>query len=176
MKKLISAEDIQVRIAELAREIERDYHGEPVTLLGVLTGCLIFVADLVRELRLRTRIGFIQASSYRGATTPGRLEILPTMLPDVRGRHVLLVDDILDTGQTLTQVVEHVRRLEPLSLRVTVLLRKRGRQIVPFEPNYVGFEIPDAFVVGYGLDYNDDYRQLPHVAVYDESDASAASR
>ena len=86
-------------------------------------------------------------------------------MPDVRGRHVLLLDDILDTGQTLTHLVRHIHGLGPASLRVGVLLRKRGRQQVPFEPDYCGFDIPDAFVVGYGLDYNDEYRHLPHIAV-----------
>jgi hypoxanthine phosphoribosyltransferase len=166
MRILITAEEIRERVAGLARQISADYAGQSLTLLGVLTGSLIFLADLVRQLQLPTRIGFIQASSYRGAaTTPGKLEVMPGLLPDIRGRHVLLMDDILDTGQTLTQLVEHVRRMEPLSLRVAVLLRKRGRQVFSLEPDYCGFEIPDEFVVGYGLDYNDEYRQLPHVAV-----------
>jgi len=166
MRVLISAEQIQVRLRELSADIARDYEGEQVTILGILTGCLMFVADLVRQLPIRTRIGFIQASSYRGtATTPGELELLPSLLPDVRGRHVLLVDDILDTGRTLTKVLDHVRRLEPKSIRVAVLLRKRGRQEEPCEPDYTGFEIPDVFVVGYGLDYDDEYRQLPYVGV-----------
>lgn len=169
MRVLITAEQIQQRLSELAADVARDYNGEPVTLLGVLTGCVMLVADLVRQLPMRTRIGFIQASSYRGtATSPGQLEILPGQLPDVRGRHVLLVDDILDTGHTLTKVLEHVTRLEPKSVRVAVLLRKRGRQQVPCEPDYTGFEIPDVFVVGYGLDYDDEYRQLPYVGVLEE--------
>jgi hypoxanthine phosphoribosyltransferase len=126
----------------------------------------MFMADLVRQLGLPSRIGFIQASSYRGATTtPGHLTIVPGLVPDVSNRHVLLLDDILDTGHTLTKVIQHVRSLQPASLRVAVLLRKRGRQQVPLEPDYCGFEIPDRFVVGYGLDYNDEYRQLPYVAV-----------
>jgi hypoxanthine phosphoribosyltransferase len=142
-----------------------------VTLLGVLTGCLMVVADLVRQLPLRTRIGFIQASSYRGtATSPAQLEILPSLLPDVRGRDVLLVDDILDTGHTLTQVLEHVKRLEPKSVRVAVLLRKLGRQQVPCQPDYIGFEIPNVFVVGYGLDFDDEHRQLPFVGVLEQTE------
>lgn len=166
MKVLITPEQIRQRNQELAAQIASDYQGEPITLLGVLTGCLMFVADLVRELPLRTRIAFIQASSYRGATTTaGKLEVQSWPLPDVRGQHVLLVDDILDTGNTLGQVVERVRTLQPRSLKVAVLLRKRGRQVVPCEPDYCGFEIPDVFVIGYGLDYNDDYRHLPYVGV-----------
>jgi hypoxanthine phosphoribosyltransferase len=166
MEILIPAERIQTRIEELAREIAADYHGQPVTIIGVLTGSLMFVADLVRHLNLALRIGWIQASSYRGAvTTPGALHIEPELVPDVRGRHVLLLDDILDTGQTLGHLVEHFKNLEPISMRVGVLLRKQGRQKVPVELDYCGFEIPDAFVVGYGLDYNDEFRHLPYVAI-----------
>lgn len=166
MQVLLSADRIQRRIGELALQIAGDYEGQPVTIIGVLTGSLMFLADLVRHLDLPLRIGFIQASSYRGATTtPGRLKIGPELLPDVRGRRVLLLDDILDTGQTLANLLQHFRTLETLSVRVGVLLRKIGRQTVPLEPDYCGFEIPDAFVVGYGLDYNDEYRHLPYVAV-----------
>jgi hypoxanthine phosphoribosyltransferase len=169
MEILISAQQIQDRVAEIARQIESDYAGRPVTIIGVLTGSLMFLADLVRHLRLPLRIGFIQATSYRGATTsPGDLRIVPDLTPDLRGRHVLLLDDILDTGQTLTYLDKHFRGLEPASLHVAVLLRKVGRQTLPYEPDYCGFEIPDAFVVGYGLDYNDEYRHLPYIGVLPE--------
>ncbi len=166
MEILIPAERIQQRVAELSRQIAVDYHDRPVTIVGVLTGCLMFLADLVRHLDLQLRIGLIQASSYRGATTtPGELHVQPELLPDVRGRHVLLLDDILDTGQTLAHLVEHLCGLGAASVRVGVLLRKIGRQQVQIEPDYRGFDIPDAFVVGYGLDYNDEYRHLPYIAV-----------
>ena len=166
MDILIPAERIQTRVNELARQITHDYHDRPITIVGVLTGSLIFLADLVRHLNLPLRIGLIQASSYRGAATaPGKLQIQPELIPDVRGRHVLLLDDILDTGQTLAYLSDHLHNLGAASLRVAVLLRKCGRQQVPLEPDYCGFEIPDAFVVGYGLDYNDEYRHLPYVAV-----------
>lgn len=165
MKILLTAEQIQERIGQLAHDIAADFRDRPVTIVGVLTGSLMFLADLVRRLDLPLRIGFIQASSYRGAaTTPGRLHIAPEILPDLRGRHVLLLDDILDTGQTLSHLVRHLNTLEVASLRTAVLLRKLGRQQVTFEPDYVGFDIPDRFVVGYGLDYNDEYRHLPYIA------------
>jgi hypoxanthine phosphoribosyltransferase len=166
MEILIPADRIQQRVAELAQQIARDYANRPVTIVGVLTGSLMFLADLVRHLDLPLRIGLIQASSYRGeATTPGELHIQPELVPDVRGRHILLLDDILDTGQTIASLARHIRELGCQSLRTAVLLRKIGRQKVPFEPDYCGFEIPDAFVVGYGLDYNDEYRHLPYLAV-----------
>jgi hypoxanthine phosphoribosyltransferase len=168
MKILIPAEQIQQRVAELAERIARDYQGRPLTIVGVLTGSLIFLADLVRHLDLHLRIGLIQASSYRGpTTTAGELTVSPELLPEVRGRHVLLLDDILDTGKTLRHLVDHLHRLEVASLRTAVLLRKQGRQLVPCEPDYIGFEIPDAFVVGYGLDHNDEHRHLPYIAVFE---------
>jgi hypoxanthine phosphoribosyltransferase len=166
MEILLPAERIQARLDELARSIAAEYAGRPLTIVGVLTGCLMFLADLVRRLDLPLRIALIQASSYRGSTTvAGELVIDPSLLPDIRGRHVLLLDDILDTGQTLARLVEHLKELGPASVHTAVLLRKVGRQMVPFEPDYCGFEIPDVFVVGYGLDYNDDYRHLPYVGV-----------
>jgi hypoxanthine phosphoribosyltransferase len=166
MKVLLSADDIQRRVAEMARQIADDYRGQPVTIVGVLTGCLMFLADLVRHLDLPLRIALLQASSYRGeTTTPGELHIGPELLPDLRGRHVLLLDDILDTGQTLVHLRQHLHNLGVASLRIGVLLRKEGRQQVPIDVDYRGFDIPDAFVVGYGLDYNDEYRHLPYIAI-----------
>jgi hypoxanthine phosphoribosyltransferase len=166
MEILIPEDRIQTRVTELAAQIAADYAGKRPTIVGVLTGSLMFLADLVRHLDLPLRIGFIQASSYRGAaTSPGELHVEANLLPDVKGHHVLLLDDILDTGQTLSYLVGHINGVGAESVRVAVLLRKRGRQRVPFEPDYCGFEIPDAFVVGYGLDYNDEYRNLPFVGV-----------
>lgn len=163
---LIPADRIQHRIDEMARAITADYGHDPLTLVGVLTGSLLFVADLMRRLDRPLRIALIQASSYRGeATRPGELHVQAELLPDLSDRHVLILDDILDTGHTLAYLVEHMKTLEPASLRVAVLLRKQGRQEEHLEPDYCGFEIPDAFVVGYGLDYNDEYRNLPFIGV-----------
>jgi hypoxanthine phosphoribosyltransferase len=175
MEILISADRLQQRVSELARQIAADYRGRPVTIVGVLTGSLIFLADLVRHLDLPLRIGLVQASSYRGAVTnPGDLHLHPELIPDVRGREVILLDDILDTGQTLHSLVNHLQGLEAASLRTAVLLRKEGRQRVPLDPDYWGFQIPDVFVVGYGLDYNDEYRHLPYVAVLPSSSGPTA--
>jgi hypoxanthine phosphoribosyltransferase len=167
MEILLPAEHICSRVAELAAAVAADYRGrQPFTVIGVLTGSLMFLADLVRQLDVPHRIGFIQASSYRGdSTAPGDLRIGPELFPDIRGRHVLLLDDILDTGQTLARLADHLTGLGPASVRACVLLRKRGRQRVAFEPDYCGFDIPDAFVVGYGLDFNDEYRHLPYIGV-----------
>lgn len=168
MKILITSEQIQQRVADLAMRIAGDYGEQPLTIVGVLTGSLMFLADLVRRLEIPVRLGLIQASSYRGtATEPGRLEIGPELLPDLRSRHVLLLDDILDTGRTLNHLVQRIRQLDPASLKIAVLLRKRGRQHMPINPDYCGFEIPDCFAVGYGLDFNDQYRNLPFVGTMD---------
>jgi hypoxanthine phosphoribosyltransferase len=166
MHVLISAEQIHQRISELAEQIGPLYRGRPLTIVGVLTGSLMFLSDLVRRLDVPLRISFVQASSYRGtATRPGALQISREILADVRGRHVLLLDDILDTGQTLRHLVAHLSEQGPASVKVAVLLRKLGRQAHAVQADFVGFDIPDEFVVGYGLDYNDEYRHLPHVAV-----------
>lgn len=175
MQVLLTPDQIQKRIEEMAHEIAVDFGNEPITLIGILNGSLMFMADLLRELKMPTRIGFLRASSYRGTTTrPGTLDILPGLVPDVAGRHVILLDDILDTARTLSGVVEFLQSLSPASLKVGVLLRKRGRQEVPFEPDYTGFEIPDLFVIGYGLDFNDDYRQLSCIGVLDEANIDQA--
>ena len=167
MEVLIPADRIDVRVGEMAAEIARAYDGKPVTVVGVLTGCLIFTADLIRRIDLPLRVAFVTASSYRGATlVAGLLEIRDELLPDIAGKHILLLDDILDTGKTLTRVVAHLIDRAAASVKVGVLLRKSGRQEVPFEPDFVGFTIPDKFVVGYGLDFNDEYRHLPYIGVF----------
>lgn len=171
MKVLIPAEAIQRRVDELGREIAAAYpNHQPVTIVGVLTGCLVFLADLIRRLDMPLRISLIQASSYRGETTQaGELLLGAEMLPDLTGRDVLLIDDILDTGRTISKIAERLKALGSRSVRAAVLLRKRGRQEVPFEPDFCGFEIPNEFVVGYGLDYNDEYRHLPFIGIFNST-------
>jgi hypoxanthine phosphoribosyltransferase len=167
---LLSEDQIQSRIKELGRQIEADYQAKHLTIVAVLTGSLIVLADLIRQIHLPLRVSLLQASSYKGATTSaGALIINESFAPDVTGRDVLLLDDILDTGHTLATLVHRMSDRGALSVRTAVLLRKLGRQEVRLEPDYCGFTIPDAFVVGYGLDYNDDYRHLPYVAVLDEA-------
>ena len=171
MEVLIPADRIRARVNEMAADIVRAYDGRPVTVVGVLTGCLIFTADLMRCIDLPLRVAFITASSYRGETfVAGRLEIRDELLPDIAGRHILLLDDILDTGKTLARVVAHLIDKGAASVKVAVLLRKMGRQEVPFEPDFVGFTIPDKFVVGYGLDFNDEYRHLPYIGVLQDGE------
>lgn len=175
MTPLISEEQLKDGVAQLARQIAADYKGRPLTVLGVLTGSIIFLSDLVRQLNLPLRVGLIQASSYRGATTlPGALQVQPANPAQVAGRDVLLLDDIFDTGQTLAGLLETIGALDPRSVRAAVLLWKEGRQRVSVTPDYHCFRIPDVFVVGYGLDYNDDHRHLPYVAALDPEDIDGA--
>ena len=167
MDVLLSEAQIQQRVRQLGREIEADYQGKPLTIVAVLTGSLILLADLIRQIQMPLRVALLQASSYRGTTTSAApLVVNEAFSPEVDGRDVLLLDDILDTGQTLATLVRHMSDRGARSVRTAVLLRKVGRQQFPLEPEYCGFTIPDAFVVGYGLDYNDDYRHLPYVAVF----------
>lgn len=175
MKPLLSEHDIRVGVERLADEVSRHYAGRSLTVLGVLTGSLVLVADLIRRLDLPLRVGVIQTRSYRGSDThPGRLEINDTMLLDIKGRDVLLVDDIFDTGRTLAALIEQIKTFGPRSVRSAVLLVKLGRQEVStVRPDHVVFEIPNAFVVGYGLDYQDAFRHLPYVAMLEEEDLAA---
>ncbi|HVX15321.1 MAG TPA: hypoxanthine phosphoribosyltransferase [Pirellulales bacterium] len=169
MKILLSEDEVRSGVARLAAGISQRYGDGPLTIIGVLTGSVVLLADLIRLLRMPLRVGVVQCRSYRGsATTPGELAVNADLLPEVRGHRVLLVDDIFDTGQTLEQLLVLFDGLAPSSLGSAVLLRKRGRQRVAIEPDYVGFEIPDEFVVGYGLDYQDAYRNLPYVAALEE--------
>jgi hypoxanthine phosphoribosyltransferase len=169
VKTLLTAEQLHQGVDRLGKEINTFYHDQPLTIVGVLTGSIVLLADLIRRLTMPLRVGLVQASSYRGtAIDPGQLTMNFDLLPDVKGRHVLLVDDIFDTGKTLVGLVDELQKHQPASVRCAVLLRKKERQAVMKEPEYVGFEIPNAFVVGYGLDYQDAYRNLPHLAVLEE--------
>ncbi|HMC12115.1 MAG TPA: hypoxanthine phosphoribosyltransferase [Pirellulaceae bacterium] len=169
MHVLLSAEQIQSSIDRLAAEIREREAGRPLTVIAVMTGSIIFLADLIRKLDMPLRVGVIQARSYLG-TERGSLSVNADMLPDVAGRDVLVVDDIFDTGHTLLEVLSFLDDLGPRSIRTAVLVLKQGKQQVALRPDYVGFEIPDVFVVGYGLDYNDAYRNLPYLAALEPQD------
>jgi hypoxanthine phosphoribosyltransferase len=171
VKILLTEEQIRQGVGHMAQNVARIYVGKPLSIIGVLTGSIMIVADLVRRLDMPVRIGFLRASSYRGtATSPGELIVNDDLLPDIRGRDVLIVDDIFDTGHTLRAISTRLGSMGANSVRSLVLLRKHGRKEVEMEPDHVVFDIPDAFVVGYGLDYEDAYRHLPHVAVLEEDD------
>ncbi|MCH5372421.1 MAG: hypoxanthine phosphoribosyltransferase [Planctomycetes bacterium] len=170
MKTLLSEVELRQGVDRLSRQIIVDWGQRPMTIVGVLTGCVVFLADLIRRLDVPLRVDLIQASSYRGATTRSDLIIHAGLQPEIGGRDVLLVDDIFDTGHTLVKVVAELRRHGPASLRTAVLLYKEGRREVDFEPDFVAFRIPNQFVVGYGLDYRDEYRNLPYLAILEPDD------
>lgn len=176
MKILLTETQLLEGVSRMANEVAAAYQGRALTIVGVLTGSVVLLSDLIRQLDLPLRVGVVQASSYRGATTTrSGLVINADMMPDIANRDVLLVDDIFDTGHTLLEVLERMKQLGAKSVRSLVLLRKEGRQEVDLTPDFIGFDIPDAFVVGYGLDYNDAYRNLPYVAALEQEDLEQAS-
>jgi len=170
MRTLLNESQVTSGVAQLAREITAQYDATPLTLVGVLTGSLVLVADLIRQLNMPLRVGVMQASSYHGGVSRGKLSINLDALIDIADRHVLIVDDIFDTGHTLKEVVASLTERGPKSLRSAVLLSKEGRSEVDITPDFAAFHIPDEFVVGYGLDYQDEYRNLPYIAVLENSD------
>lgn len=169
---LISQERIATRVRELAEQIMADHSGSAgeITLVPILTGAMVFCADLMRHMSVRMRIGLLTVSSYPGASlrTQGS-NLLSQQLGDVRGRHVLLIDDILDSGGTLKLVLPVLRSMEPASVKTCVLVRKDRPMAREVHVDYLGFEIPDEFIVGYGLDYDDYYRNLPDIVTLRKS-------
>ena len=162
---LITEDEIARRIRAMSRDIARDFRGRDMVVVSLLTGTVVFLGDLIRNLSLPLRLDFIGVSSYGAGTESGDMVFTKELHLDVRGRDVLLVDDILDTGKTLYRVRNKLRALKPRRIRTCVLLNKVARRVEPVEADYVGFEIPDFFVVGYGLDFAERYRNLPFVGV-----------
>ena len=162
---LLTEAQIARRVRALAREIERDFRGRELVIVALLNGTVVFLADLIRQLRLPLRLDFIGVSSYGSGTESGKLTFTKKLCLDVRGRDVLLVDDMLDTGQTLSRVLPKLRAAKPRRIKVCVLLDKPARRVRKLRADYVGFAIPDGFVVGYGLDFAERYRNLPFIGV-----------
>jgi hypoxanthine phosphoribosyltransferase len=165
MKTLLTETQLREGLRQLADKIHAEYQGKPLTIVGVLIGSIILLADLIRLLNMPIRVELVQARSYRNGTRPGPLVLNTDLLSNgIRDRDVLLVDDIFDTGHTLYELIPQIDELGPASLRSAVLLLKQGQSEVDMKPDFVGFEVPNAFVVGYGLDYRDLYRNLPYIA------------
>jgi hypoxanthine phosphoribosyltransferase len=162
---LITDKQIAARIRTLAREIERDFRGREMVVVALLNGTVMFLGDLIRHFSLPLRLDFIGVSSYGAGTESGNLVFTKELRLDVRGRDVLLVDDILDTGTTLHRVLAKLCALNPRRIKTCVLLDKKERRVEKIQADYVGFDIPNVFVVGYGLDYAERYRNLPFVGV-----------
>ena len=173
MRTLLSEAELNDGVQKLASEIDNHYGSRPLTVIAIMTGSLVLFADLIRRLSMPQRVGVVQASSYRGGTTSGQLHVDDAMMIDVKGRDVLLVDDIFDTGKTLDRVSGMMLDHGASSVQTAVLLHKVTQHSVDMRPDFVAFEIPDEFVVGYGLDYLDMYRNLPYLAVLSAAEIEA---
>jgi len=168
LRLLLSEKEIQERVAALGEEISRRYAGREILAVAVLKGAAVFLADLVRKITVPASYDFMAVSSYgSSAVSSGKVRVLKDLDASIEGRHVLLVEDVVDTGITLSSLVQNLKARRPATLEVCALLDKPSRRVVPVEIHYLGFSIPNEFVVGYGLDYNERYRNLPYIAVLD---------
>lgn len=173
MRVLLDETELTAGVDGLAERIDAFYAGRPITVIAVMTGSLVLFADLIRRLSMPQRVGVVRASSYRGGMSSGTLTIDAEMMIDVTDRDVLLVDDIFDTGRTLARLTAMLEELGATSIRTAVLLHKQRPHFVELRPDFIAFEIPDEFVVGYGLDYLDMYRNLPYLAVLEPAEIAA---
>jgi hypoxanthine phosphoribosyltransferase len=175
-KVLISEAEIAKRVAELGEIITEQYHGKPLVVLAVLKGSFVFAADLLRAIDTPLAVEFVGLRSYLGGSTStsGVVEITHDVKYPLGGHHVLVVEDIVDTGLTLDYLIKNLATRNPLSVKIAALLHKPSRTLKPIPIDYLGFEIPDEFVIGYGLDYDGRYRNLPHIAVLQPNDEQLA--
>lgn len=157
--------ELEVRVGVLGAAIARDYAGKDLVLVGVLKGAFVFLGDLMRKIDLPLAVDFLRVESYEKTTSSGAVRIMTDLTQPIEGKDVLIVEDIIDTGRTMQFLLEHLRAKKPASLKVCSLLFKPGRNIIPVIIDYLGFEIPDVFVVGYGMDFKGKYRNLPYVGV-----------
>lgn len=168
-KTLYSREDIDIRIKELGAIISENYKDKDLLVVSLLRGSFIFAADLIRELSIPVEIDFMTTASYgHSEITTGNVEILTDVRTNIKGRDVLIVDDIMDSGFTIQKVKDRIEEEDPNSVKVCVMLDKPTRRKVDLQPNFVGFSIPDVFIVGYGLNYGDHYRNIPYIFTYDD--------
>lgn len=164
---LISEEQLRTRIAQLGEELSRDYAGKNPVIVGVLKGVVVFYADMIRQIKVPCEMDFMALSSYCGTDSTGNVTVKKDIDTDIKGRHVLILEDIFDTGTSLDFTYKHLMAREPASLKVCTLLDKpeRRKKEITLQADYVGFTIPNVFVLGYGLDYNEHYRNLPYVGI-----------
>lgn len=174
VRVLLTEEQVRLGMTRMANEISARYRKQPLTIIGIMTGSIVLLADLIRILEMPLRVGVIQTSSYREGTKRGKLTINASMMLDIRDRDVLLIDDIFDTGHTMKEVLQLINEMGPKSLHSAVLLNKTGRRQVDVVPDFVTFDIPDEFVVGYGLDFCDEYRNLPYIGILENAQHAVA--
>jgi len=167
-KLLITQKKINEAIAKLAAEIRQDYQGKQPVLIGILKGSFVFMADLIRELGLQVEVDFVKLSSYgSGTRTSGRVKVIQGLKSSIKGRDVLVVEDIVDTGLTVSFLMNNLQKKKPASLKLCVLVDKPSQHKVPVTIDYLGFTVPDKFVVGYGIDWNEKFRQLRDICIID---------
>ena len=164
-KVLISEAEIETAVTRIARQISEEYRDKDPIFVGVLKGCFIFMADLMRHVEVPCAMDFMAVSSYSGTSSTGAVKINKDLSQDIEGRHVIIVEDILDSGMTLSYLKQYLLGRRPASIRIATLLDKPSRRKADVTADYSCFEVPDAFVVGYGLDYNERYRNLPYIGV-----------
>ncbi|MEW9096704.1 MAG: hypoxanthine phosphoribosyltransferase [Clostridiaceae bacterium] len=166
---LFDEEQIRSKIREIGKQISKDYIGKDLLLIGVLKGSVPFMADLIKEIEIPCSIDFMAVSSYgNSSTTSGVVRILKDLDFEIEGKHVLIIEDIIDTGTTLRYLVDYLKGRQPASIEIASLLNKPERRMVEINAKYMGFEVPDYFLVGYGLDYSEKYRNLPYVGILKE--------
>lgn len=167
LKVLISEEELHKRIKELAKQIYEDYKGDELTFICILKGSIFFTVDLSKEMPCDINFEFIRVSSYHGQNSTGIIEMKVELQGDIKGKDVIIIEDIIDTGRTLSYLMEYLRSKGPKSLKICSLLDKKERRVCKMDADYVGFDIPDKFVLGYGLDVDEKYRNLPYIGYFD---------
>lgn len=163
MEVLINEAKLQKRIEELAKKIDKDYEGKEIVLLGILKGSVPFLWELAKRIKNDMQLEFIEVSSYEGTESTGEIKLSKDIASSIEGKDVIIVEDIIDTGRTLTYLKQHILEKKPNSLKIATLLSKPSRRIMELEVDYIGFQIEDKFVVGFGLDYDQKYRNLPYI-------------
>lgn len=160
---LINKAKLEKRIEELAKQIEKDYDGKEIVFIGILKGCVMFMTQLAKNIKTSVQLDFMDVSSYEGTESTGKIKINKDIRDSIEGKDVIIVEDIIDTGRTLTEVLEYLKQKNPNSIKIATMLSKPSRRVMELNVEYIGFAIEDKFVVGYGLDYNEKYRNLPYI-------------
>lgn len=160
---LINQSKLEKRIEEMAKQIQKDYEGKEIVFIGILKGSIMFMAELAKNVKTSVALDFMDVSSYEGTESTGKIKINKDIRDSIEGKDVIIVEDIIDTGRTLTYVREYLKQKNPNSIKIATMLSKPSRRVIELNVDYIGFAIEDKFVVGYGLDYNEKYRNLPYI-------------
>lgn len=169
IKVLINEEKLQERIKEIAKEIEKDYENKEINLICILKGSIFFTCDIAKNINKNVKIDFLRIASYEG-THSNKIKLVSDLLPSIEDKDIIVIEDIIDTGKTLNYLIPYLNKSNPRSIKVCTLLDKPSKRIVDFTADYVGFEVDDKFIVGYGLDYNQNYRNLPFIGYIEKND------